>query len=526
MRNRGTVSLLVALYDVAMTSEFLLVAEQLFEAVREPMTPRELVDRAYGQKLFSDKIAGKTPHQTMKSKLSVHIRRWGQQSRFVRTDPGRFYLRRLLEPGSPLHDARPIQPPKTAERVLVFPAEWLNTRGRFQGIQLPWKKVHHDLLRSTVCHYEDRYTAEQDDLHKQILTYVMVTNRGRILSYKRGTYNRVADFLRGAHCIGFGGHVVEADLNLFSRADLGLRQSAARELAEELKLPHQDKARLVIGEGLEIVGVLNDDSSEVGRRHFAFVFRYEANDGWTLPERGEKAITQLRWLDINSSEFSLSSYEYWSQLCLREYFANAVKAQPSCRIRRRAPLRPPHLLCVLGPVGSGKSEATNLLKADFGYVEINSGQVLAELLNVPPVPVTSREAFQRMAWQFIQTPEGPATLATALWERAVGIGHERVLIDGIRQSRTLDVLRRLAGHCRPGLLYVHTPPDVAFAFYRSRSDAPLDIFGFLRVRDALVEKDVEGMIAQSDAVLYNWTGKALYRRTIRAMMRELRVNQE
>ena len=74
------------------------------------------------------------------------------------------------------------------------------------------------------------------------------------------------------------------------------------------------------------MGILNDDSSEVGRKHFAFVFRYHVKDSptWNNPIRGEKAITQLRWLDMDPPKFSIRGFEYWSQLCLRTYFKTVV----------------------------------------------------------------------------------------------------------------------------------------------------------------------------------------------------------
>src|SRR4029078_8627500 len=128
------------------------------------------------------------------------------------------------------------------------------------------------------CFYMDRLTAESDNSHKQILTYIMVRRLGQVLAYKRGTFNRVEEFLRGAQCIGFGGHVSERDLTLFSQSDLGLMQSALRELSEELVLPETDRLRLCAGAGLNILGILNDDSSAVGRRHFAFVLEYEASN--------------------------------------------------------------------------------------------------------------------------------------------------------------------------------------------------------------------------------------------------------
>ena len=47
--------------------------------------------------------------------------------------------------------------------------------------------------------------AEQSEDYKQILTHVMVTRESRILAFRRGTFNRVEDYLRGSTCIGFWG---------------------------------------------------------------------------------------------------------------------------------------------------------------------------------------------------------------------------------------------------------------------------------------------------------------------------------
>jgi hypothetical protein len=60
-----------------MKSEFLIVAKRLMETEKKAMSPRELVDLGQKRQLFSDNVAGKTPYQTMKSKLSVHVRRFG-----------------------------------------------------------------------------------------------------------------------------------------------------------------------------------------------------------------------------------------------------------------------------------------------------------------------------------------------------------------------------------------------------------------------------------------------------------------
>lgn len=504
-----------------MKSEFLIVARKLLEAEKRPLTARQLVNLALNRKMFSDKRAGKTPHQTMKSKLSVHIRNMGEQSVFIRTNPGYFYLRHLLQGIENIYDAPPLHPPKTTERVLVFPSAWLDGQDRFQGIKKTWTKTARALLSTDVCSHIARLEAEEDNNHKQILTYIMVSRRNKLLAFKRGTYNRVEDFLRGSNCVGFGGHVSEVDHTLFNTRDLGLFDNAIRELSEEIKLPGRDLIRLQTRRGLKIVGLLNDDSSPPGRRHFAFVLKYEvSNDpSWDRPVRGEKSITQLRW--VQPASLSLWDFEYWSQLCLREYFPKQVRTLPAYLIRHKKPLVSPHILCVLGRVGSGKSETTSVLKKDFGYKEVNSGQVLAKLLKVPPVPLTSREVFQNLAWEFIKKEGGLRALAEAMWKEAKALSSTKILIDGIRQKATLEQLRKLAHPTPIGLLFVHTPPDIAYKFYADRAESSTSIYDFLKVREAAVEQEVEDFIEISDAVLYNLTGRTSYRMAIHELFSQI-----
>ncbi len=493
--------------------------------------------------LFSDKIAGKTPWQTLKSKLSVHVRSKGNRSEFVRTSPGHFYLRDLVKNQITIYDdplyeqklthtqistyeAPRLRPPTEEENVLVFPSSLLDKIGRFQGIHTRWQKVARYILDPKVCRYIPRLAAEENTEHKQVLTYVMVCRGRQVLAFKRGTYTSVEEFLRGSHCIGFGGHVAEKDYDLFGREWLGIKRCAARELAEELNISASDRNRLLIGEGLSCVGILNDDSSEVGRKHFAFVFRYDVKESltWNNPVRGEKAITQLRWLDMDPPKFSIRGFEYWSQLCLRTFFKTVVNEQPSYVIRRHRPLIPPHILCIVGPIGSGKTETSAVLKEDYGYTEINSGQILAELIGVRPVPKTPRKLFQSRALKFISQKKGPAHLAAAILRKAKLYGSRRILVDGLRQVETLSAIRKQARKAKIGVLYVHTSPDLAYKFHTEREMGDTTINEFFSQRDDDVERDVENMLPQADGVLYNWQGRPMYRKSIHAMMNELGVS--
>ena len=523
-----------------MTSEFIRVAEAVLESQMRPMSAMEIVDFARDNRMFSDNIAGLTPHQTLKSKLSVDIRRNGEVSKFVRTSPGRFYLRSLIgqevvgqsnsmdlfwkEKGvtATIYEARRYQKREPQEQVLVFPSKFLDQLGRFQGIKKRWKRIYRAVSVSSECFYMDRLEAEQNDDHKQVLTYILITRQGRLLAFKRGIFNRVEDFLKGSDCVGFGGHVAADDVNLLSEQDYGIIECARRELMEELQLPVSDISKMR-DIGPSIIGVLNDDSSAVGRRHFAFVLQYEVSDSpeWDNPTKGEKSITQLRWLDADGAPPPIWKFEYWSQLCLREFFPKLADTNPAYVIRHARSLKPPNLLCVCGPVGSGKSEATAVLSGDFGYREINSGRVVARILGVPPVPDTPREKFQALALQFIRGPGGPEALARAILAEAQEIEGKRILVDGIRQIATLDELKRQASPARVGILYVHTLPDLAFKFMEGREFADIHIDDFIAVRSAPVEGEVEKIIRIADGVVYNWHGIQRYRRAVKGMMRYL-----
>jgi predicted NUDIX family phosphoesterase len=518
---------------------YLWAAEAVLRKHRRPLRAPEIVSYAQEHGLFSDEMHSRTPQKSMQARLSLDILNKGDQSLFVRTGRGAFYLREFLADPVPLVDelgvATPTRPtpyaaPRRApmratECVLAIPRSHYESLLTFQGLKCDEGALAHALVNGPVRHIP-RTEAESIDDYKQVITYVLVTHGAKVLSFRRGTFNRAAAFLRGSLCIGFGGHVAESDLSIFSFADAGVRANAARELCEEVivpGLPHELRP-----EDVRIVGVINDDATEVGRRHVGIVMRYEVRDAdwnsWERVQRGEASINQLRWIDALGEAVEIVEFEYWSQLCWRTLFPVMVKAQPIYRILRRKPFRGTHILVVVGGIGSGKSSATKYLTRNFGYVEVNSGRVLADLLALRPVPETPRPLFQEAAWRFIQQPEGPAHLAEALLRVTLRSGADRVVIDGVRQLSTLTVLKGIT-QVPVAVLFVHAAPDLAFDLFvgrgRHRGDEPVDCDTFMRMLSAPVEQDVPFMMSEADAVIYNWSGEASYGRTLSAMAEEL-----
>jgi predicted NUDIX family phosphoesterase len=518
---------------------YLWAAEVVLRKHKRPLRAPEIVSYAQEQGLFSGEMHSRTPQKSMQARLSLDILNKGEQSVFVRTGRGMFYLREFLaesalvpliediglgKPTKPVQYAAPRRVPSPAtERVLAIPKSHYERLLTFQGLKRDEGALVRDLVNGPV-RYIPRTEAESIDDHKQVVTYVLVTHGAKVLSFRRGTFNRAAAFLRGSLCIGFGGHVAESDRSIFSFADSGIRSNAARELQEEVVVP--GKSKQLWPEHMKVVGVINDDATENGRRHVGIVMRYEVRDAdwesWKHAHRGEASINQLRWIDALGEAVDIVEFEYWSQLCWRVLFPVMARAQPAYRILRKKPFREKHILVVVGGIGSGKSSATKYLTRNFGYVEVNSGRVLAELLGLPPVPETPRPIFQEAAWRFIQDADGPARLAQALLRATSRSGADRVVIDGLRQLSTLRALKAIA-QVPVAVLFVHAAPDLAFDLYLSRrkGDEPIDLDAFMRMLSAPVEGDVPFMISEADAVIYNWSGEAGYGKTLSALAEEL-----
>jgi predicted NUDIX family phosphoesterase len=163
--------------------------------------------------------------------------------------------------------------------VLTIHQDHYRDKLNFQGYQKCNEKDLRELLALNQSKYIPRIEAEVLDEYKQVVTYVLVTHGDEILSFRRGSYSKAASFLRGSRCIGFGGHVTEQDYSLFSQSDLGVRANAVRELSEELVIPvprgTEREVSPLSHSDFRLRGLINDDSSDVGRRHVGIVLEYK-----------------------------------------------------------------------------------------------------------------------------------------------------------------------------------------------------------------------------------------------------------
>ena len=498
---------------------YLAAAATVLRQARRPLSAREIVDRAIADRLLPNATSAKTPQKSMQARLSMHILQRGDASTFVRTSSGRFQLRELLERSGGAHIVRSFDRALSRERVLCIPRRTYEDVLTFQGIADDAVSLLGDLVLHGRTVYPPRVEAENTQEYKQVVTYTLVQYQNRVLSFQRGQFSRVAAFLKGARCIGFGGHVTEADANIFGYLDRGIRVCAARELEEELR-GSVDNLRIDEAK-LELLGILNDDSSDVGRKHVAIIFRYWVDDWqkWQAVRRGETSVRKLEWVNFARSRLDLNDFEYWSQLCFRRYFPELPAQQSQFRKVREVDLFSDHLLAIVGTIGSGKTHTARLMAESLGYATVSSGHVVAKLIELPPVPETARAPFQCAAAKLVATERGMQRLARALVAAARATRRKRVIIDGIRQLKTFELVRDLW----PGpvfTLFVQTPPDLAFQSYRIR-EADLPVREFMRLYDSDVEQGVHDIARQADLIIYNWFGEESHRRTVASLLRSL-----
>ena len=171
------------------------------------------------------------------------------------------------------------------EMVLAIRRSLFDQLGAFQGLNFDVAHYLSPILARENNFFLPRSTAELDPAFKQIIPYVVLTHAGRVLHYTRGKKGGERRLVAKGS-IGIGGHLNDADENLFSYDQRSYLAGVRREVDEELILQS--------GYQNHIRALLNDDSTEVGKVHLGIVHIF-ALDSSQVTKR-EAVITQLGFL--------------------------------------------------------------------------------------------------------------------------------------------------------------------------------------------------------------------------------------
>lgn len=191
------------------------------------------------------------------------------------------------------------------ENVLVFPRSLFEQLGVFQGFNSNVNRYLPVILNIKNNRFMARSQAETNPDFKQIIPYVVITDGKNVLHYVRGK-KAGEQRLVAKGSVGIGGHINDEDHTLFAFGMQAFQDAVKREVCEELAIQGEFNARPV--------GLINDDSTEVGRVHFGIVHVL-----FCTPEqvkKNEQVITQVEFIPIDELKVKREQMESWSQLCL------------------------------------------------------------------------------------------------------------------------------------------------------------------------------------------------------------------
>lgn len=189
--------------------------------------------------------------------------------------------------------------PNLEESILVVKREYLI------GEHEQWHGIRYDNLNRYLTiinskkEFMVRSVAEQDSRYKQIIPYLVFRHEGRIFVMQR-TSHASETRLQNKYTVGIGGHIRQEDMK-----SNDLFMWANREFHEEIA--YEDTLTI------EPLGVLNDDTNEVGRVHMGFVFLL---NGTSDAIRIKSELKSGTFMTLEECIPLLSQFESWSQIVL------------------------------------------------------------------------------------------------------------------------------------------------------------------------------------------------------------------
>ena len=204
------------------------------------------------------------------------------------------------------------------EQVLVVPTSIFHTLGCFQGFSTDVERYRKVLLDADNVQFRPRSQVETDPGFKQLIPYMIFCHTDssggvHIFQYVRGK-GMGESRLHRKRSIGIGGHISAEDK--VQRAEDIYREGMLRELHEEIVL-HTAFTE-------QCVGLINDDSTEVGRVHLGIVHRLDVAEPKVVPN--ESDLIESGFMPLEELRKHSEQMESWSAIILDALFC-AVRRQ-------------------------------------------------------------------------------------------------------------------------------------------------------------------------------------------------------
>lgn len=193
--------------------------------------------------------------------------------------------------------SQPTAYQKVDETILVVKRTTLFKKsGAWSGI----KAVNFDEYLQVINDHKEfqpRSIMEQDPAYKQIIPYLIFKHENKYFLMRRAA-KATEQRLQNKYTLGIGGHIRHEDMDTDSIFDW-----ARREFHEEIN--YSDDFTF------KPIGLLNDDSNDVGKVHIGFVFLLEGTSS-TISIKSE--LTEGNLLTLDEIKPYFGQLESWSQL--------------------------------------------------------------------------------------------------------------------------------------------------------------------------------------------------------------------
>jgi predicted NUDIX family phosphoesterase len=191
------------------------------------------------------------------------------------------------------------------ESILVVKREYLFPHDSWNGMQTENIQRYCNIV-SAKKEFLPRHLAEEDPRYKQIIPYLIFKYTNELFVMQRRA-NASEKRLQSKYTIGIGGHIRQEDVksnNIFDWAN--------REFHEEVSY---NEAMTI-----EPLGIINDDSNDVGKVHIGFVFLLHGHTN-AIAIRSE--LKSGIMMHIDTCMALLPEFETWSQIALRHLVASS-----------------------------------------------------------------------------------------------------------------------------------------------------------------------------------------------------------
>lgn len=280
------------------------------------------MNAAYRHAMVPDHLHGRTQHKTLQARLSENILNEREDSLFFRTEPGKFFLREFITDETlPATYRTPIIARRRVRDLPKADALALDYKAISGAVHSHgWVPSINVLSRISDCEYHYLPAVRDRALNDVLVwSFVIVTKRDKVLSYRQGRYREGRDGFMERRSIGFYNLVVERDLTLFDRPDHGILSSGIRAMSLDLDLPK------------ELTGVL---SSAPCIRSFLYtengnggdllaVIRFNCPE-WYEPLNRRLSLNDLHWMDVTHAPNDIDDFDPWSRLVLEQNAYHAV----------------------------------------------------------------------------------------------------------------------------------------------------------------------------------------------------------